>query len=385
MSDIASELVDLRRSLHRIPELSFHEHETGRLLRETTGRWATPRPIAKTGFTIDLGPAEASRTLLLRADMDGLPITEETGLPYASTHAGRMHACGHDGHMAALVVAGRLLHEAPPGGVRVRLLFQPSEEAGGGARACIEAGVLDDVDAAFGIHLWNELPLGTVALTSGGIMAGVVELDIEVVGHGGHGAMPDRTRDPVVAAAQLIMTLQTVASRRIDPVEPVVLTIGSVQGGEAFNVIPGRVKLRGTVRAYSDEVLHDVQEEMGAIAYGVGAATGTRIELSWKLWTRPVVNDRRVAAMAVEATSRMAGLGDVRTDYRTMAGEDFGEILREVPGCFALVGSANAARGLVEPHHSPRFEFDESALRLACDLHRAVATEFAENGIPALD
>jgi amidohydrolase len=269
--------------------------------------------------------------------------------------------------------------------VKLRLLFQPSEEGGGGARACIAEGVLDDVDAAFGIHLWNELPLGTVALTTGGIMAGVVELGFEVVGQGGHGAVPHRARDPVVASAQLVMALQTVASRRVAPVDPVVVTIGSVHGGEAFNVIPNSVSLSGTVRAFSDDVLESVESDVRTIARGIELATGTRIEVSWKLSTRPTVNHRRVAAMATEATTRMVGLPKVLTDYRTMAGEDFGEMLREVPGCFALVGSANAERGLTEPHHSPRFEFDEAALGLACDLHRAVATEFGENGIPALD
>ena len=382
MSDIASDLVMLRRALHRIPELAWKENETSVLLKEHVARWGEIKPIAKTGFYVDLGPADAKRTLLLRADMDALPIHEETGLAYASSNVGRMHACGHDGHMASLAIAGRLLSVAPPEGVRLRLLFQPSEEGGGGALACIEQGVLDGVDAAFGIHIWNELPLGTVALTSGGIMAGVVELGIEVQGHGGHGAMPHRTHDPVVAAAELVMALQTIASRRIAPVEPVVVTIGSIHGGDAFNVIPDKVSLRGTVRGFSEAVLGTVEEAVRAIAKGIEIATGTRIEVSWKLSTRPTVNETRVAAMARQASSRVAGLATILTDYRTMAGEDFGEILRVVPGCFALVGSANAARGLVEPHHSPRFEFDEAALELSCDLHRAVAAEFAEQAQP---
>lgn len=374
----------LRRSLHRIPELAWKEHETGAFLKAHVSRWGEVKPIAKTGFYVDLGPQDARRTLLLRADMDALPIQEATGLPYASERAGHMHACGHDGHMAALAVAGGLLSAAPPEGVRLRVLFQPSEEGGGGALACIEAGVLDGVDAAFGIHIWNELPLGTVALTNGGIMAGVVELGFEIIGEGGHGALPHRTRDPIVAAAELVMALQTIASRRIAPVEPVVVTIGSIHGGDAFNVIPGAVSLRGTVRGFSEAVIGTVQEAVRSIAKGIEIASGTRIEMSWKLSTRPTVNEPRVAAMAGRATSRMVGLPKILTDYRTMAGEDFGEILRVVPGCFALVGSANAARGLVEPHHSPRFEFDEAALVLACDLHRAVATEFAEEGIRPL-
>ena len=377
-----SELVTLRRELHRIPELAFAENATSALLKSVVSRWGEVHPIARTGFYVDLVAGRAERTLLLRADMDALPIHEETGLDYASTHPGRMHACGHDGHMAALAVAGRLLAAAPPEGVRLRLLFQPSEEGGGGALACIAEGVLEGVDAAFGIHLWNELPLGTVALTTGGIMAGVVELGIEVIGQGGHGALPHRTRDPVVAAAQLVMALQTVASRRIAPVEPVVVTIGSIHGGDAFNVIPGVVKLKGTVRGFSEGALREIEDAVRGICAGIEVATGTEIKLGWKLSTRPTVNDARVADMAALACGRMVGLPRVVRDYRTMAGEDFGEILRFVPGCFALVGSANPERGLTEPHHCPRFEFDEAVLRLSCDLHRAVAAEFGENGVP---
>lgn len=383
MTDISSDLVMLRRALHRIPELAWRERETGTLLKQHVAQWGEIKPIAKTGFYVDLGPADAKRTLLLRADMDALPIQEDTGLAYASTNAGRMHACGHDGHMASLAMAGKLLSAAPPEGVRLRLLFQPSEEGGGGALACIEEGALEGVDAAFGIHIWNELPLGTVALTTGGIMAGVVELGFEVHGRGGHGAMPHRTADPVVAAAELIVALQTIVSRRIAPVEPVVVTVGSIHGGDAFNVIPGVVSLRGTVRGFSEPIIQSLEEHVRAIASGIAMASGTTIDVSWKLSTRPTVNDARAAAMVRNATARMLGLPKILNDYRTMAGEDFGEILRVVPGCFALVGSANAERGLVEPHHSPRFEFDEAALALACDLHRSVAVEYAEEGVAA--
>lgn len=379
-----TELVVLRRALHRIPELSFREHATSELLRANLQRWAPNiRTVANTGLWIDLGDmVNAPRRILLRADMDALPIQEDTGLAYASSMPGRMHACGHDAHMAALAVAGRLLSEAPPEGVAIRLLFQPAEEGGGGARACIDEGVLEGIDVAFGIHVWNELPLGTVALTHGGIMAGVVELGFSVHGQGGHGAIPHRTRDPVVASAQLIMALQTIASRRFAPVEPVVVSIGSIHGGDAFNVIPHTVELRGTVRGFSEAIIADIEEAVKTIAAGVEVQTGTKIDVHWKLSTRPTVNHARVAEMARHAAlERMTGIETVLTDYRTMAGEDFGEILRLIPGCFALVGSANASRGLVEPHHSPRFEIDEAALQIAADLHRAVVAEYADGGL----
>ncbi|PKN57736.1 MAG: amidohydrolase [Deltaproteobacteria bacterium HGW-Deltaproteobacteria-14] len=378
--DLRGELVSLQRELHRIPELFFREKETGRFLQNILGGFSTPVPIARTGCYVDLGPADAELTLLLRADMDGLPITEESELPWRSTLPGQMHACGHDAHMAALVVAGRLLSQAPPHGLRVRLLFQPAEEAGGGAQACIDAGVLDGVDAAFGIHIWNELPIGTVALTHGGIMAGVVEFTCTIQGRGGHGAIPHRTADPVVAAAQLVTALQTIASRFTSPLEPVVVSVGSIHAGDAFNVIPDSAELKGTVRTFSLAEQDAVEAHLRAIANGVGIATDTRINVEWSVHAIPTVNDPAMCELVRKSLDRMTGLKKVLTDYRTMAGEDFGELARKVPACFALVGSGNADKGLTEPHHSPRFAFDDDVLTLACDLHRAVAAEFAETG-----
>ncbi len=382
MTGLMSELVSLRRALHRIPELSFREHATSARLRDVVAPWAGElTTVGGTGFYLDLGEPDAEQTLLLRADMDGLPIHEENTFDYASTHAGRMHACGHDAHMASLAVAAKLLAQAPPNGIRVRVLFQPAEEDNGGAVSCIRDGALDGVDACFGIHVWNELPLGTVALTAGGIMAGVVEFKVHIQGRGGHGAMPHQTADPVVAAAQFIGAAQTVASRFTSPLEPVVVSIGSVHAGSAFNVIPDTAEITGTVRTFSRTEQDVVEGHLRAIARGVAATTDTRFELEWDVHAIPTVNDRRMSELCHRAVERMTGIDRVLTDYRTMAGEDFGEFLDVMPGCFALVGSGNPDKGLTEPHHSPRFEIDEDALGVACDLHRAVAAEFAETGI----
>ncbi len=216
-------------------------------------------------------------------------------------------------------------------------------------------------------------------------MAGVVEVTVHVQGRGGHGAMPHRTADPVVAAAQLVTSLQNIASRFTSPIEPVVVSVGSIHAGSHFNVIPDAAELSGTVRTFSLPEQEAVESHIRAIAHGVGAATDTRMTVDWKVHAIPTVNDPGMSEVATRAVERMVGLDRVLTDYRTMAGEDFGEILRVVPGCFALIGSANADKGLTEPHHSPRFDFDEDALPLACDFHRAVATEFAESGDLALD
>ncbi len=372
---LLDDVVALRRALHRIPELSFHEALTSALLKGQLGALERPPelvPCGGTGFWFDIGPDAPEATILLRADMDGLPITEATGLPYASERHGFMHACGHDAHMAALATAARRLLADPPRRIRVRCLFQPAEEGGGGAIACMRDGVLDGVDMAFGIHVWNELPLGTVAATVGGVMAGVVEFALTVNGQGGHGAMPHQTSDAIVAAAQLVTALQTIASRRIAPVEPVVVTVGSIHGGDAFNVIPPVVTLRGTVRAFSTQAIDTVEHAMREIASGIGQATGTRVEVDYTRHSRPTVNDARAVAVARDALATGWSAAEVLGGYRTMAGEDFGEILHRTPGCFLLVGSGNVELGLTEPHHSPRFELDEGVLEASVGVHLAV-------------
>jgi amidohydrolase len=370
--------VALYRELHAIPELGFQEHLTGRLLEETL------RPhlpglarVARTGLWADLGPADAGTTLLVRADMDALPIQEETGLAFASRHAGRMHACGHDAHMSALAVAAAGMASALPPGLRVRVLFQPAEEGQGGALQCLEEGVLDGVDLAFGLHVWNELPLGTLALAGGGVMAGVVEITLRVHGSGGHAALPERAVDPIVAAAQLVTALQTVVSRRLSPMEPAVLTITAFHAGEAFNVIPGEAVLRGTVRAFSADAERRIEEELRAIASGMATATRTQIDLEWTVHCVPTSNDERVLQRVRRAARRVPGIERVIDDYRTTAGEDFGFVARRVPACFALLGGGGASH----PHHSPRFRIDEAVLPIAVALHEEVIREVG-HGFP---
>lgn len=385
MSD-TSGLLELRRALHRIPELGFAEHKTSELLwGRTSESLGVPTRIADTtGFYVDLGDPEAERTLLLRADMDGLPVTEETGLAFASEHQGFMHACGHDAHMAALTHAAEsMVRDAGiPEGVRLRVLYQPAEEGGGGALRCLKEGVLDGVDHAFGLHVWNELPVGTVAVTGGGIMAGVIDFKIRITGQGGHGGLPHRAVDPVVASAQLVLALQTVASRRSSPFEPVVLTVGAIHGGEAFNVIPDYVDLAGTVRTFSLETDTAVERDVRAIAEGISAATGTSIEVEWIRECIPTVNASEFSALVAEAATEV-GFDTVLTDYRTTAGEDFGYILNTrdggVPGAYVLVGSRNPTKGCDEPHHSPRFKIDEDVLPLAAALHQAVVRRYADD------
>lgn len=374
---IAADVRTLRRVLHRIPELGFQELSTSSVLAAELAAIGTPRPIAETGWVVDLGPPDAARTLLLRADMDGLPIREATGLDFASQHDGKMHACGHDAHMASLIFAARRLVADLPPDVRIRLLFQPAEEGKGGALRCIEEGVLEGVDAAFGIHVWNELPLGTVAATAGGIMAGVVDVSFRVSGRGGHGALPERTRDPIVAASRLVLALQTVISREESPLAAAVMTIGMIHAGDAFNVIPDEAQLRGTVRAFDPEQEERLREAILRVAAGVALTCDVRIEVDWQSYAAPTVNDAGFAALAARVCDELSGVREVRTDYRTMAGEDFGDFLAQVPGAFLLVGSGSPDGSRSEPHHSPRFEIDEGVLPLATDIHVAVTRAWA--------
>jgi len=380
-------LKDLRRQLHRVPELGFAERTTQALVRAALTDYGEPASIADTGLTLDLGPIDAPRTLLLRADMDGLPIQEENAVDYASTHPGCMHACGHDAHMAALVAAGGQLAGRVPDGWRVRLLFQPAEEGAGGAARVIAEGGLQGVDVAFGIHVWNELPVGTVAVTSGGIMAGVAEVSFTIRGRGGHGALPERAIDPILAGSELVLALQAIARRPPDqsegqghplsPTDPVVVTIGSFQAGDAFNVIPDVATLVGTVRTFSPQSEAEVEAELRQVAAGVAHSTGCSIDVTWRRYAGPTVNDAEVARHVAAAAASVDGITTVLTDYRTMAGEDFGEILQAVPGCFVLLGSAPTDGRSAEPHHSPRFDIDERVLPIARDLHLAVVASVA--------
>jgi amidohydrolase len=317
-------------------------------------------------------------TVLLRVDMDALPVQEDSAAPYASRTAGVMHACGHDGHVAMGAAAARVLARRPPAGT-VRVLFQPAEEGEGGAQAMVAAGALEGVDVVLGVHLWNELAAGTLGVKEGALMAAVDRLRIVIHGRGGHGGTPHRSADPVVAAAQVVTGLQTVVSRETSPLQSAVVTIGSIHGGQAFNVIPDEVTLTGTLRTFDTGLRAAMPERLARIAGGIAGALGCRAEVEVRPGNPPVVNDGAAAALAARAAARVVGEAAVVRPEPTMGGEDMAVYFERVPGCFVFVGSANAARGLDQPHHSPRFDFDERALALGC----AFLVEAAEEALRA--
>jgi amidohydrolase len=365
-------LISTRRDLHRHPELAFAETRTASLVADRLrGIGLSPRSgVGRTGVTADPGPPPEPRRILLRADMDGLPLTEATGAAYASEEPGRMHACGHDGHVAIALAVVERLARAPEGG-RFRFLFQPAEEGAGGAEACAEDGVLEGVTAALGLHLWNQLPLGKVGVNRGALMAAVDEFSIHVEGPGGHGPAPHETADTVVAAARIVESLQSVVAREISPLEPAVVTVATIHGGDAFNVIPSSVRMTGTARSFSEATGKVLPERIARIVSGTAAAAGVAARLDYRRVNRATVNDRGVAEIVIREAVRLLGEENVETDTRTLGGEDMSVYLSRVPGCFFFVGSA--PEGAHRPHHSPVFDIDERALLLGTLLFEAAA------------
>jgi amidohydrolase len=364
------ELVRLRRDFHRHPELGYREKRTAGIVAarmKELGLEVT-EGVAETGVLASRGAGE--RTLLVRADMDALPITEANEVEYKSRNDGVMHACGHDGHTAiCMMVASRFARADFPG--RIRFAFQPAEEGGQGADRMIAEGALEGVDAALGLHLWNALPVGKVAVTSGPTMAAVDDFTIEVRGSGGHAAIPHETEDPIVAAAGIVRDAQTIVSRRVDPFETAVVSITSIHGGDAFNVIPDRVRLRGTIRTFRPEVRETIHARLREIV-------GPRGTLEVMSVTRALVNEPRMCAIARRAAAEVVGAENVVEGMRTMGGEDFASVLAAVPGCFFFVGSASESGSY--PHHNPRFDVDERALPLALQIMTRAARSYLENG-----
>jgi amidohydrolase len=364
---IEHDLIHWRRDFHIHPELAFNEHRSAGIIAEHLRSlgYAVETGIAGTGVVGTLQGLPGGRKLILRFDMDALRITETTGKPYASQQEGVMHACGHDGHMAIGMGVARLVAEAPadfPG--TVVFLFQPAEEGEGGAERMLETGILERLqpDAAVALHLWNELPIETLAVTPGPVMAGADRFVIVLRGEGGHAALPQRAADPVPAAAAMIQALQTIPAREVDPRETLVLGVSMVHGGTAFNVIPDRVELEGTLRYFSRNIREVVLKRIQSIVDGIAAAYGISAEFELQAVAPPVTNQAELAAVIKHVTQAVFPGFECLDGYRVMGSEDMAFFLERVPGCYLFLGSNNADRGLTATHHSPDFDFDERAL-----------------------
>lgn len=360
-------LIDTRRDLHRHPELGYEEHRTAGIVanRLRAAGYEVTTGIAETGVVGSLRGSGAGPTLLLRADMDALPVQEESSHEFVSTTPGKMHACGHDAHVAiGLAVAERLARRRDWPGT-IRYVFQPAEEGGGGALRMVKEGVLDGVDAAAGLHVWAGLPSGTVGVVDGPFMAGSIDFRLQIEGRGGHGAMPQETVDATLAASHLVVALQQIVSRNISPLDTGVVTVGALHSGTAFNVISGRAILDGTVRAFDTDVLDYLCTRIREVAVGICAAFGATFELTFgKQVYPPTVNDPAIAELVRAAARSVVGSDRLHDGdaVRTMAAEDFSEFSSRVPGCYFFVGCRSEAADAIHPHHSPRFNICEDAL-----------------------
>jgi amidohydrolase len=377
--DLTGSLVAWRRALHQRPELGFAEHETAAFVAARLGelRLNVTTGVAKTGVVAVLETAHPRRPpVLLRADMDALPIEEPAGRPYGSKAAGKMHACGHDGHMAMLLGAASLLSESRERLDRnVVFCFQPGEEGFGGADVMIREGILKThgVAEVYGLHLWSLFPVGTVQVRPGPAMAAQDEFAAKIVGRAGHGAMPHEARDPVVAVAQAIVALQSVVSRSIDPIQPAVVSVGSLHAGTAPNVIPQSAELRGTLRSFDEGVREILRRRVREVVDGSAAAAGCRSEFELFPGYPAVVNDPEAVERVRRHAAQVVGAANVIEPAPMAAAEDFAYFLQNAPGAFAFIGAGNAARGITAPHHAPQFDIDEAALPVGAELLARIA------------
>ncbi|MDP9363396.1 MAG: amidohydrolase [Chloroflexota bacterium] len=384
VDEILPGVVADRRHFHEHPELGFQEVETSRFVAErlrALGVEDIRTGIAQTGVTgliRGTAPGEG-KTVLLRADMDALPIQEENEVDYRSKHDGVMHACGHDAHTAMLLGTARLLQDRRDAFAgTVKLLFQPAEEGGGGAKVMIDEGVLEDpkVDAAFGIHVAQEVPLGRIELRAGPAMAASDSFRFTIKGKGGHGARPQSTIDPIAIGAQIVVALQTVVSRELDPTTEGVVTVGAFRAGEAANVIPDTAELRGTVRSFTPENRQLMAERIEALVRGIAGAMRAEVDFAYRFGYPPTVNDPAMTELVRSAVAEVVGPEGVLDGPLHMGAEDFSYFLERVPGCFWFVGSKNEERGLVWGHHHPRFDIDEAAMGVGIESVATTALRY---------
>lgn len=383
---LADELIAVRRDLHRHPELSFEESRTAASVAERLRAigLSCRTNVGGHGIVADIAGDRPGPTVALRADMDALPIQEESGLPFASVTPGVMHACGHDAHTAILLGAARLLASDRDFAGTVRLLFQSAEEINAGAKAMIEAGALDGVAEIYGLHNLPTLSAGLAATRIGPMMGSVDRIEIEIEGKGAHGAIPDQGVDPIVCASAIVLALQSVASRELSPFDPVVVTIGSLHAGDANNVIPHRAHLTGTVRTFSPRVQAEMEERIGRIVRRV--AEGYRCEAKLRYVRQvPVLSNPEAPVRHAEGVIRdLLGAACLSEAGPTLAGEDFSVYLSHIPGCFFWLGSgpANHADQAYGLHH-PKFTLQEACIPIGAALLAEIARRRLAAGIPA--
>ncbi|MET3662376.1 M20 aminoacylase family protein [Aquamicrobium ahrensii] len=376
--DRAAELIDMRRHLHAHPELSFEEHETAAYVAERLERWGyeVTRNVGGLGVVGRLKQGDGGRSIAIRADMDALPIQEATGLPYASTTDGKMHACGHDGHTTMLLGAAEYLARTRHFNGVVNLVFQPAEEAGkvSGAQAMIADGLFErfPCDAIFGLHNHPGAPAGTFLMRAGPLMAAADTAVITIAGRGGHASRPHLTVDPIVVAANLVMTLQTVVARNVNPTETAVVTVGTIHGGTASNVIPESAEIAVSIRSFSTEVRGLLESRIRDIATSIAAAHGASVSIDYERGYPVVINSEEETAFATAVVRELVGEEKVGVCPMIPGSEDFAYFLEHKPGCFLRLGNGENSAIL----HSSKYDFNDDSLTTGAAMWARLAERF---------
>ena len=371
-------VIDLRREFHMYPERSGEEFRTSQRVKEELDKLGIPYTTAGgTGVIGIIKGEKPGKTVALRADMDALEVYEKNDIPYKSKTDGLMHACGHDGHTAMLLGAAKVLsmikNELKGS---VKLFFQPAEETAQGALKMIDDGVMEGVDSVFAIHLWSGLPMGKISVEAGPRMAAVDVFDITVSGKGGHGSAPHEGVDALVAASDIVMALQTIVSRELSPLEPVVVTVGKLVAGTRFNVLASEAKLEGTNRYFNPKIKDVLPQAIERMAKNVAAGYRAEAHLNYQFATSPVINDPECSALATRAVEKILGKDGLIEYEKVMGGEDFAEFLKKAPGALALVGIGNEEKKTTYPHHHPNFNIDEDALEIGVALYVQYALDY---------
>ncbi len=381
------ELIELRRHFHAHPEPSFEEYETTKLIAQKLKEYGVDEIKVGCGGKAS-GVIATIRGLFdrpmiaLRADIDALKMKEENqSIPYRSQNEGVMHACGHDAHIAVLLITAKVLAQLKgelPGSVR--LIFQPAEETAAGAKEIIKAGGLDGVDAIAGLHVWAYLPSGVLGFRKGPFFAAVDRIEINVKGKGGHGAAPQFAVDPIVMASNIVLALQTIVSREVDPIEPAVVSICKIEGGTAFNIIPEEVKMVGTIRTFSPQTRERVVKRVEEISTNVAKAMRGSVEFIDYYSTPALINDPNFTEFAASVARDLFGERSVVEADINMGGEDFSLYVEKVPGTFFLLGTGNKDKGTDKAHHNPYFDVDDDALPIGVELFANIVFEFLRGG-----
>ena len=376
-------VVDIRRKIHSNPELSTQEFETSKLVQEELDKIGVPYEICGelgTGVLATVKGALPGKTILIRGDMDALPVVEEADVPFKSEHEGKMHACGHDCHTSSLLTAAHILNDIKDElHGTVKLAFQPAEETAQGAKDMIAAGAMKGVDGAYGMHVWSGVPSGTACASAGGRMAGAAQFEIWIQGKGGHGAEPASCIDAITCCTAMVNSLQTIVSREFRPLDAAVLTVGRIDAGFRWNVIADTAYIAGTTRCFSNEINKAFPEKIERIAKGVAAAYRCTVECKYTDLVPPTVNHPEMSAIVEQSIRTVMG-ENANFDFGpTTGGEDFAFFIDAAPeqmGAICLLGVRNEAEGCCFEHHSPKFKVDESALVNAAALYCQVADDF---------